>query len=121
MNDMYEVYKGFKDDVTNIFKPLIEMFHFKIEDVSDYGVTLSNNKCQLKIFCEVSLIVWYYNKEEYKNGILLTQYFYNKNRAMYNELNDFYFTNRDRKYFQHLCSFLIDNFSKELEEVKKEK
>jgi hypothetical protein len=114
--DMYIIYEGFENDVAEIFKPLIEKFHFKIENISDYGITFINNNCRLKFFREVSLIVWYYNREKYKRGILLTQYFYDKDKKQYEQLNNLYFKKISKEYFVELCSFLIEYFSDELKE-----
>lgn len=113
---MFLIYEGFKNDASDIFKPLIEKFHFSLTNVSDYRVILINNKCKLDFYNEVSLIIWYYNPEKYNKGILLTQYFYEKDKIQYDKLNELYFKKSNKEYFINLCDFLIKNFSEELKE-----
>lgn len=113
---MYMIYEGFQQDAFEIFEPIIKKFNFKINYLSDYGITLVNNKCKIDCLCETSLSFWYFNTKKYKYGILLTQYFYDTDKKKYEEFNKLYFGKRTKQYFVELCGFLINNLSDELKD-----
>lgn len=52
------VYDGFQQDAPEIFKNLIEKFNFKIKNLSVYGLTFINNRCELNLFYETGVQLW---------------------------------------------------------------
>lgn len=114
MDGRFVIYNGFKEDAKIIFADLIRDFNFDIVFISDLGLRLRNNRCELQIQYETGFQVWLFLPKYNVSEMLVVLSMF-KGDGVFNEYLSIW-SGSKKEQLQKLCFFLIHYFTVEIKE-----
>ncbi len=116
MDKRFLIYTGFANEGKAFFKTILEKFNMKVISISDYGMSMENNRVILEISYETGLQIWIKNKK-YNIRELLPKLAMFKGDYLSYKNSVMHFESNKPETFIKLADFLVEKFSAELSEI----